>query len=215
MSNDAKVRIPQLMFRWLTAIKPSGKDHCSLDVVEASNRNVVNHIARWLSGSEPLMLPLRMKGQQYGNMEEAATIARASRKCLEIWCGDHRQTPGGLQQTNLFVANLSGDPWLCAAKPSMCNHRNLGPLFVGTLRAPQDPHLPPSPAGFRARLLLMFKASGGKLLGSTMNNLLPFCGWLPKARNSLKCYLLRTLRQLEWMASSVGALSCRAVLASL
>ena len=103
---------------------------------------------------------------------------------------------------NAFVANLSGDPWLCAAKPSMCNHRNLGPLFVDTLRAPLDPHLPPSPAGFRARLprqLLMFRASGGKLLGLTMNNLLfpvncsrlllPFCGWLPKARNSLKCYV--------------------------
>ena len=32
-------------------------------------------------------------------MEEAATIARAPRTCFEIWSGDHRQTPGGLQQT--------------------------------------------------------------------------------------------------------------------
>ena len=43
---------------------------------------------------------LEDKEQQYGNMEEAATIACTSRKYLEIWCGDHRQTPSGLQQTN-------------------------------------------------------------------------------------------------------------------
>lgn len=43
---------------------------------------------------------LEDEGQQYGNMEEAACIARTPRKCLEIWCGDHRQTPGGLQQTD-------------------------------------------------------------------------------------------------------------------
>ena len=36
---------------------------------------------------------------QQRNMEEAATIARTPRTCFEIWSGDHRQTPGGLQQT--------------------------------------------------------------------------------------------------------------------
>ena len=44
-------------------------------------------------------LVLEDEGQQYGNMEEAATIARTPRACFEIWSGDHRQTPGGLQQT--------------------------------------------------------------------------------------------------------------------
>ena len=44
-------------------------------------------------------LVLEDEGQQYGNMEEAATIARTPRTCFEIWSGDHRQTPGGLQQT--------------------------------------------------------------------------------------------------------------------
>ena len=42
---------------------------------------------------------LEDEGQQYGNIEEAASIARTPRTCLEIWSGDHRQTPGGLQQT--------------------------------------------------------------------------------------------------------------------
>lgn len=31
--------------------------------------------------------------------KKASTIARTPRTCLEIWSGDHRQTPGGLQQT--------------------------------------------------------------------------------------------------------------------
>ena len=44
-------------------------------------------------------LVLEDEGQQYGNMEEAATIARTPRTCFEIWSGDHRQTPGGLQRT--------------------------------------------------------------------------------------------------------------------
>ena len=44
-------------------------------------------------------LVLEDEGQQYGNMEEAATIARTPRTCFEIWSGDHRQTPIGLQQT--------------------------------------------------------------------------------------------------------------------
>ena len=43
----------------------------------------------------------RTRGQQYGNMATGGctTIARTPRTCFEIWSGDHRQTPGGLQQT--------------------------------------------------------------------------------------------------------------------
>ena len=43
---------------------------------------------------------LEDEGQQYGNMEEASTIARTPRTCFEIWSEDHRQTPSGLQQTD-------------------------------------------------------------------------------------------------------------------
>ena len=35
---------------------------------------------------------LEDEGQQYGNMEEAATVARTPATCLEEWSGDHRQT---------------------------------------------------------------------------------------------------------------------------
>ena len=40
------------------------------------------------------------EAQQYGNLDEASAIARAPRKCLVIWCGDHNQTPGGLRKTD-------------------------------------------------------------------------------------------------------------------
>ena len=41
---------------------------------------------------------LEDEGQQYGNMEEAASAARTP-TCLEVWSGDHRQTPGGLKKS--------------------------------------------------------------------------------------------------------------------
>ena len=40
-------------------------------------------------------IALNDEGQQYGNLDEASAIARVPRKGLVIWCGDHKQTPGG------------------------------------------------------------------------------------------------------------------------
>ena len=42
---------------------------------------------------------LNDEGQQYGNLDESSAIARVPRKGLVIWCGDHKQTPGGLRKT--------------------------------------------------------------------------------------------------------------------
>ena len=39
------------------------------------------------------------EGQQYGNLDESSAIARVPRKGLVIWCGDHKQTPGGLRKS--------------------------------------------------------------------------------------------------------------------
>ena len=33
-------------------------------------------------------------------MDEASAVARTPRKCIVIWCGDHKQTPGGLRKTD-------------------------------------------------------------------------------------------------------------------
>ena len=53
-------------------------------------------VARWIT---EVALTLTDESQQYGNIEEASVIARTSRTCLNIWAGDHRQTPGGLKNT--------------------------------------------------------------------------------------------------------------------
>ena len=42
---------------------------------------------------------LNDEGQQYGNLDEASAIARVPRKGLVVWCGDHKQTPGGLRKS--------------------------------------------------------------------------------------------------------------------
>ena len=42
---------------------------------------------------------LNDEGQQYGNLDESSAIARVPRKGLVIWCGDHKQTPGGLRKS--------------------------------------------------------------------------------------------------------------------
>ena len=38
-------------------------------------------------------------GQQYRNLDESSAIARVPRKGLVVWCGDHKQTPGGLRKS--------------------------------------------------------------------------------------------------------------------
>ena len=53
-------------------------------------------VADWMSSVD---LFLEDEGQQYGNMEEAASVARTPATCLEVWSGDHRQTPGGLKKS--------------------------------------------------------------------------------------------------------------------
>ena len=53
-------------------------------------------VARWIT---EVALMLTDESQQYGNIEETSVIARTPRTCINIWAGDHRQTPGGLKNT--------------------------------------------------------------------------------------------------------------------
>ena len=54
-------------------------------------------VARWMSEVD---VALNDEGQQYGNLDEASAIARVPRKGLVVWCGDHKQTPGGLRKSD-------------------------------------------------------------------------------------------------------------------
>ena len=52
-------------------------------------------VAQWMSEVD---LTLHDESQQYGNLDETAAIARLPR-CLVMWLGEHRQTPGGLRKS--------------------------------------------------------------------------------------------------------------------
>ena len=53
-------------------------------------------VARWIT---EVALTLTDESQQNGNIEETSVIARTPSTCINIWAGDHRQTPGGLRNT--------------------------------------------------------------------------------------------------------------------
>ena len=53
-------------------------------------------VARWMADVD---VALNDEGQQFGNLDESSAIARVPRKGLVIWCGDHKQTPGGLRKS--------------------------------------------------------------------------------------------------------------------
>ena len=54
-------------------------------------------MAKWIEDAD---IALNDEGQQYGNLDEASAVARTPRKGIVIWCGDHKQTPGGLRKTD-------------------------------------------------------------------------------------------------------------------
>ena len=57
----------------------------------------IQSLARWMSEVD---VALNDEGQQYGNLDEASAIARVPRKGLVVWCGDHKQTAGGLRKSD-------------------------------------------------------------------------------------------------------------------
>ena len=53
-------------------------------------------VSRWVDDVDAALF---VEGQQFGNLDEASAIARMPRKCLVIWTGEHKQTPGGFRKT--------------------------------------------------------------------------------------------------------------------
>ena len=81
-------------------------------------------------------LVLEDEGQQYGNMEEAATIARTPRTCFEIWSGDHRQTPCSKQKgPRSSVVNCSNGRWHFVALRNTSSRMGLQMLSPDTWKA--------------------------------------------------------------------------------
>ena len=92
-------------------------------------------VARWIT---EVALTLTDESQQYGNIEETSVVARTPRTCLNIWAGDHRQTPGGLKNTvecRLFRQKLasSAEMWnrICSAARDASNYQSISRWPVG------------------------------------------------------------------------------------
>ena len=95
----------------------------------ATSKNA-DPVAEWM---KELHLVIEDEGQQYGNMEEAASIAGTSRAWIETWSGDHHQTDSNTQRKRMpFAENLTIPPPACVEVSRLCN-----PLLQS---APPSPH---------------------------------------------------------------------------
>ena len=95
-------------------------------------------VADWM-GSVDLFL--EDEGQQYGNMEEAASVARSPAACLEVWSGDHRQTPGGLKkskESKAFRKKLTKRPLALRCQTQYIQAHDFGEIVMRYLDCPKD-----------------------------------------------------------------------------
>ena len=94
-------------------------------------------VAEWISTVD---LFLEDEGQQYGNMEEAASVARTPAACLEVWSGDHRQTPGGLKknkESKAFRKKLTKRPLTLRCQTQYTQAHDLGGIAMRYLDCPE------------------------------------------------------------------------------
>ena len=78
--------------------------------------------------------------QQYGNMEEAASVARTPDTCLEVWPGDHRQTSGGLKKSKeakAFRKKLTKRPLALRGQTQYTQAHDLGDIAMRYLDCPE------------------------------------------------------------------------------
>ena len=96
-------------------------------------------VARWMEDAD---VTLNDEGQQYGNLDEASAVARTPRKCLVIWCGDHKQTPGGLRKTDeakAFRRKLLRRPIALRGNTEYLQPNMLGKVVLRYLEDVDDP----------------------------------------------------------------------------
>ena len=95
-------------------------------------------VADWMGSID---LFLEDEGQQYGNMEEAATVARTPATCLEVWSGDHRQTPGRLkksQEAKAFRKKLTKRPLALRCQTKYVQAHDLEKIVLRYLDCPKE-----------------------------------------------------------------------------
>ena len=96
-------------------------------------------VAKWIEDADAA---LNDEGQQYGNLDEASAVARTPRKCIVIWCGDHKQTPGGLRKTDeakAFRRKLLRRPIALRGDTEYLQPNMLGKVVLRYLEDVDDP----------------------------------------------------------------------------
>ena len=96
-------------------------------------------VAKWMEDAD---VTLNDEGQQYGNLDEASAVARTPRKCLVIWCGDHKQTPGGRRKTDeakAFRRKLLRRPIALRGNTEYLQPNMLGKVVLRHLEDVDDP----------------------------------------------------------------------------
>ena len=93
----------QIRYTYVSTEGPAYKEHFGAKEHNYSHWLTLNHAAGWWDLARFLFVhpeaacsALNDEGQQYGNLDEAS---RVPRKGLVVWCGDHKQTPGGLRKS--------------------------------------------------------------------------------------------------------------------
>ena len=74
-------------------------------------------------------------------MEEAATVARTPATCLEVWSGDHRQTPGGLKKSReakAFRKKLTKRPLALPCQTQYIQAHDFGNIVMRYLDCPKE-----------------------------------------------------------------------------
>ena len=96
-------------------------------------------VAKWMDDVDAA---LNDEGQQYGNLDEASAVARVPRKCLVIWCGDHKQTPAKLRKTDeakAFRRKLLRQPIALRGNTEYLQPNMLGKVVLRYLEDVDDP----------------------------------------------------------------------------
>ncbi len=96
-------------------------------------------VAKWMEDAD---VALNDEGQQYGNLDEASAVVRTPRKCLVIWCGNHKQAPGGLRKTDearAFRRKLLRRPIALRGDTEYLQPNMLGEVLLRYLEGMDDP----------------------------------------------------------------------------
>ena len=77
----------------------------------------------------------------YTPLDKAASVARTPATCLEVWSGDHRQTPGGLKkskESKAFRKKLTKRPLALRCQTQYIQAHDLGDIAMRYLDCPKN-----------------------------------------------------------------------------